>query len=103
MFLQHGLLESSASWVFNGANSSLGFLLADKGWDVWLGNARGNAFSRTHAALAVDDSLFWVPSYPPLLAVIVYPHCVFCLASFEGSCSTCACSSHNSKIFLWSS
>lgn len=37
----------------------LAFLLADEGYDVWLGNARGNSWSREHINYTTQDSGFW--------------------------------------------
>lgn len=59
VLLQHGLLDSSASWVINGPKESLGFLLADRGFDVWLANSRGNTFSKRHENLTVCSREFW--------------------------------------------
>ncbi|XP_018572755.1 lipase 3 [Anoplophora glabripennis] len=58
VYLQHGLLGSSADWLMNG-NNSLGFLLADQGYDVWLGNARGNTYSKAHISIPKENSKFW--------------------------------------------
>ncbi|KAL0273130.1 UNVERIFIED_CONTAM: hypothetical protein PYX00_005877 [Menopon gallinae] len=58
-FLQHGLLSSSADWILNGPNRSLAYVLADQNFDVWLGNARGNTYSRAHVSLLSDDLKFW--------------------------------------------
>jgi len=39
--------------------SSLCVELADAGYDVWLGNNRGNKHSRGHKSLQQDSVAFW--------------------------------------------
>lgn len=46
--LQHGVLASSWCWLVNSPEKSLGILLWNMGYDVWLTNSRGNTFSRNH-------------------------------------------------------
>lgn len=58
-FLQHGLLDASSTWVVNFPTQSLGFILADKGFDVWLGNVRGNTYSNYHIKYNKNEEEFW--------------------------------------------
>ncbi|CAN7938115.1 unnamed protein product, partial [Ixodes hexagonus] len=58
ILLQHGILGASSDFVINFANQSLGFILVDAGYDVWLGNSRGNTYSG-HVSLTRDDKKFW--------------------------------------------
>ncbi|XP_042230545.1 LOW QUALITY PROTEIN: lipase lipl-5-like [Homarus americanus] len=59
VYLQHGLLGSSADWVMNQPDEALALILVDAGYDVWLGNARGNTYSRNHVDLSPSDIHFW--------------------------------------------
>ncbi|KAJ8687093.1 hypothetical protein QAD02_022887 [Eretmocerus hayati] len=56
---QHGILCSSFDWVFSGKNRSLALILSDNGYDVWLGNARGNTYSECHTTYTKSDYEFW--------------------------------------------
>lgn len=59
VLLVHGLLCSSAEYTNNFPDQSLGYQLADAGYDVWMINFRGNAYSRRHLDYQPSDPKFW--------------------------------------------
>ncbi|RLN48850.1 hypothetical protein BBJ28_00003116 [Nothophytophthora sp. Chile5] len=63
VYLIHGLLDSSFTFVCNFRNQSLAFLLADAGYDVWLGNNRGTTWSNEHVTYTTDDDEYWAFSW----------------------------------------
>ncbi|XP_046650053.1 gastric triacylglycerol lipase-like isoform X1 [Daphnia pulicaria] len=63
VLLQHGLLSTDVDWITNPARQSLGFRLADLGYDVYLSNARGNTYSRRHIHLDPKKRAYWNFSY----------------------------------------
>ncbi|XP_062020471.1 triacylglycerol lipase 2-like [Rosa rugosa] len=68
VLLQHGLLTDAASWLLNPPNQALAFILADKGFDVWLANARGTDSSRGHKSLSTNDPAYWDWTWEQLAA-----------------------------------
>ncbi|GMT10473.1 hypothetical protein PFISCL1PPCAC_1770, partial [Pristionchus fissidentatus] len=59
VFMQHGLESDTISWIGNLPAESAGFVFADAGFDVWMGNARGNTYSKNHLNLTSKDEKFW--------------------------------------------
>ncbi|XP_011865308.1 PREDICTED: lipase 3-like, partial [Vollenhovia emeryi] len=45
------------------ANHHTTFLLADQGYDVWVGNMRGNSYCRSHVNMTIYDPKFWQYSF----------------------------------------
>jgi len=62
VFMQHGLEDASSTWVLAGPDhGGPAFRLAEQGYDVWLGNFRGNHYSRQHETLDADtDYDYWM-------------------------------------------
>ncbi|XP_024538651.1 triacylglycerol lipase 1 isoform X2 [Selaginella moellendorffii] len=59
VFLYHGVLIGGDIWVLNPPSESLPYILADAGYDVWLGNTRTTSFSYGHVSYRRSDQGFW--------------------------------------------
>ncbi|GAV62311.1 Abhydro_lipase domain-containing protein, partial [Cephalotus follicularis] len=66
VLLQHGLFMAGDAWFLNSPEQSLGFILADRGFDVWVANVRGTRWSHGHVSLSVKDREFWDWSWQDL-------------------------------------
>ena len=79
IYLQHGILCTSSSFLLNGGDGSLrkvffengifdkriykssflAYILSDLGYDVWMGNTRGTRYSRNHKTLETYNLEYW--------------------------------------------
>ncbi|XP_064488889.1 gastric triacylglycerol lipase-like [Ornithodoros turicata] len=59
VFLMTGLMADSTTFVLDFPEQSLGFVLPDNGYDLWLGNTRGTAFGRRHKIIGARSRDFW--------------------------------------------
>ncbi|CAO0791244.1 unnamed protein product [Mucor circinelloides] len=60
VLLYHGLTLTSEVWVSNiEENRNLALYLTEKGYDVWMGNARGNKYSQSHLTRNPKNADFW--------------------------------------------
>ena len=59
VYFQHGLLDSSDGWVCNEESRCLPYIMANEGYDVWLGNSRGNKYCKSHQTLDPKSYEFW--------------------------------------------
>ncbi|GMH18153.1 hypothetical protein Nepgr_019994 [Nepenthes gracilis] len=66
VLLQHGLFMGGDAWFLNSEEQSLGFILSDHGFDVWVGNVRGTRWSHGHVSLSEKDKEYWDWSWEEL-------------------------------------
>jgi pimeloyl-ACP methyl ester carboxylesterase len=59
VLMLHGLTNTANTFIINQATKPPAFRLADEGYDVWLGNSRGNNLSRLHTTFKSDDKKYW--------------------------------------------
>jgi len=70
VLLQHGLEDNSFTWVANEVvEQSLGFILADAGYDVWMNNIRGNTYSNSNINYKPSQSEFWAWSFDEMARI----------------------------------
>ena len=58
IFLQHGILASSWCWL-SSSQYAPAVLLYRQGYEIFLGNNRGNIFSTNHTHFKTDSKEFW--------------------------------------------
>lgn len=53
-------MQAGDAWFLNSASQSLGFILADQGFDIWVANVRGTRWSHGHVSLSVKNKVIFL-------------------------------------------
>ncbi|KAH8848710.1 Lipase member M [Schistosoma japonicum] len=88
VLLQHGLLDSSHAWVMNLRNQSLGYILAEYGYDVRLGNSRDSTYSKKHKQFNSSQMEYWDFSWQGMSSYD-FPATVKYITSITKMCILC--------------
>jgi pimeloyl-ACP methyl ester carboxylesterase len=59
VFVLHGVLDSADTWVLNSAEQSLAFILAEDGYEVFLGNSRGSKYATGITTHRPHSAKYW--------------------------------------------
>ncbi|KAI8987989.1 Alpha/Beta hydrolase protein [Mycotypha africana] len=85
VLLWHGLTLTSEVWISNiEEQRNLALYLVERGYDVWMGNARGNKYSQSHLTKNPKDGAFWEFSINEF-AMIDLPDTVNCILKKTGA------------------
>jgi lysosomal acid lipase/cholesteryl ester hydrolase len=58
-FLYHGIMEGGETWVLNPRDNSLPLMMANAGYEVWIGNTRSSNYTFGHLTYTRKDKEFW--------------------------------------------
>ena len=59
VLMMHGLECDMNFWTVNDASVAPPYVLVEQGYDVWLGNNRGNRYGLGHTTLQPDSAEYW--------------------------------------------
>ncbi|OQR67559.1 gastric triacylglycerol lipase-like [Tropilaelaps mercedesae] len=71
--------------------------MADRGYDVWLGNVRGNTYGRQHVNISPDDRAFWEFTFDDFIAIDV-PTMIDYILEKTGIAADCVSASNSTAI-----
>jgi len=71
ILFQHGIFDTAFSFLFLHIGENLPMKLWQEGYDIWLGNVRGNRYSMNHTTLNPKDfsGPFWDFSYDEMAKI----------------------------------